>query len=632
MINVQGLYIQYGDRILFNRPNLTIEKNEKIALIGRNGAGKSSLLKLLCGKFTPDEGSIEVQNGVTMGYLEQDLDLNYDTPILTEAKKAFEHVNKLKQDLEKINAELEKGIEDMDYMTKLLERQGDLFNRLEILGGNTIESEAEKILLGLGFKSTDLTRKLSEFSGGWQMRVEIAKLLLKKPDVLLLDEPTNHLDIESIIWLEKYLKNYEGTIVLISHDTQFLDTICNKTIEIDGGQFHEYKASYYKYIELREERIAIQTAAFKNQQKDIEQKEKTIKRFMAKANKTKMAQSMQKQLDKMERISIDHFDTRNMNLRFPDPPRSGRLVVDAHCSKSYGHLKVLSDIQFSIERGEKVAFVGQNGQGKSTLAKLIVGQIEPSSGNIELGHNVEIGYYAQNQAEELDREKTLLETMQDHSSAEQRPNLRSILGSFMFSGEDVDKKVSVLSGGERARLALAVMVLRSFNLLILDEPTNHLDIQAKAVLKDTVDNYEGTCIIVSHDREFLSGLTDKTYEFRDNQLIEYLGDVNYFLKKRELDNMRQVERTEKITDQREEKSKLSEDEVKKMKRKIQYLERDIEKLETKIEAVQNKMYEPDFYNDPDSQKVISRHNEMKKELAQKMEDWESQVESLDGFA
>ncbi len=631
MINVQGLYIQYGDRVLFNRPNLTIEKNEKIALIGRNGAGKSSLLKLLCGKFLPDEGSVEVQNGVSLGYLEQDLDLSFETPVLEEAKKAFEEVNILNDSLDKINAELETGVEDMDRMTVLLEKQADLFARLEILGGSTAESEAEKILLGLGFKSDQLGRKLNEFSGGWQMRVEIAKLLLRKPDVLLLDEPTNHLDIESIIWLEKYLKNYEGNIILISHDTQFLDTICKKTIEIDNGQFYEYKASYFKYIQLREERIAIQEAAFKNQQRDIEQKEKTIKRFMAKANKTKMAQSMQKQLDKVERISIDSFDQKNMVLRFPEPSRSGRLVVKAECSKSYGDLKVLNDIALEVERGGKIALVGQNGQGKSTLAKLIVGIIEPSTGSVELGHNVEIGYYAQNQAEELDRSRTLLETMEDHSSAEQRPNMRNILGSFMFSGEDVDKKVSVLSGGERARLAMAVLVLRRFNLLILDEPTNHLDIQAKAILKETVQNYSGTCIIVSHDRDFLSGLTDKTYEFRDGRIIEYLGDVNYFLGKRELKTMRQVEQKEKSTTVQSTRREINDDELKKQKRKLQYLERDIEKLEEAIEKIQTKMYLPDFYSDPSSAETIEKHSKLKEELKGKMSEWEEKVEFLEGL-
>jgi ATP-binding cassette subfamily F protein 3 len=632
MINIQGLYIQYGDRVLFNRPNLTIEKNEKIALIGRNGAGKSSLLKLLSGKFKPDEGSVNIQNGITLGYLEQDFDLNFETPVLEEAKRAFEKVNKLKDELEQINTELETGIEDMDILTKLLERQADLFTRIDLLGGNTIESEAEKILLGLGFKSKDLSRKLNEFSGGWQMRVEIAKLLLSKPDVLLLDEPTNHLDIESIIWLEKYLKHYEGNIILISHDTQFLDTICTKTVEIDNGQFYEYKASYYKYIQLREERVTIQEAAFKNQQKDIEQKEKTIKRFMASATKTKMAQSMQKQLDKVDRINIDSFNDKDMVLRLPEPPRSGRLVVDANCGKSYGDLQVLNDVHFEIERSQKIALVGQNGQGKSTLAKLIVGSIEPTTGQIELGHNVSIGYYAQNQAEELDRNKTLLETMEDNASMEQRPNLRKILGSFLFSGEDVDKKVSVLSGGERARLALAVMVLRDFNLLILDEPTNHLDIQAKAVLKDTILNYEGTCIIVSHDRDFLSGLTDKTMEFRDGMIIEYLGDVNYFLEKRALDNMRQVEQVDKEKVVAVVKNAISSDELKKMKRKIQYIERDIEKLEGEIEKLQHKMYEPEFYLDASKDKIIAKHANLKSELEDKMQEWEVKAEELESFA
>lgn len=639
MISIQSIYIQYGDRILFNRSSLTIEKNEKIALIGRNGAGKSSLLKLICGKFKPDEGNIDIQKGATLGYLEQDLDINLDVPILVEAKKAFAEVNALKDDLEELNVELEKGIEDMDKLTTVLEKQADLFDRIEFLGGNSVESEAEKVLTGLGFKSRDLNRKIGEFSGGWQMRVEIAKLLLSKPDVLLLDEPTNHLDIESIIWLEKYLKSYEGNIILISHDTQFLDTVCKKTIEIDSGQFFEYKASYFKYIQLREERVAMQEAAFKNQQKEIEQKEKTIKRFMASATKTKMAQSMQKQLDKVERITIDSFNMKDMDLRLPEPPRSGRLVVNAQCSKSYGQLKVLNDVHFEIERGEKVALVGQNGQGKSTLAKLIVGQINPSTGKIDLGHNVGIGYYAQNQAEELDMKKNLIETMEDYASTEQRPKIRSILGSFLFSGEDVEKKVSVLSGGERARLALAVMVLNEFNLLILDEPTNHLDIHAKAVLKKTIENYHGTCIIVSHDRSFLSGLTDRTVEFRDGQLINHLGDINYFLKQRAMENMRQVELSKSnqvITETPNVKvaeiPKINKEDLKKLKRKVQYLERDIENLEASIEVQKDLMYAPDFYKDPLGSDITKKYNGFKKELESKMSEWELKVEELEQYS
>lgn len=633
MIFVQSIYIQYGDRILFDRCSLTIEKGEKIALIGRNGAGKSTLLKLFSGKITPDEGNIEFQKGITVGYLEQDLSLDQGNPIMAEAKKAFAEVNALKNRLDEINLELEKGIEDMEYMSKLLEQQAELFERIEYLGGNRIDSEAEKVLLGLGFKSSDLNRPLGEFSGGWQMRVEIAKLLLSHPDVLLLDEPTNHLDIESIIWLEKYLQNYEGNIILISHDTQFLDRICKKTVEIDNGQFYEYKASYYKYIQLREERVAMQEAAFKNQQKEIEQKERTIKRFMAKANKSKMAQSMQKQLDKIERINIDSFNTKDMVLRFPEPPRSGRLVVRADCSKSYGDLKVLNDIHLEVERGDKIALVGQNGQGKSTLAKLIVGNIEPTRGLVELGHNVSIGYYAQNQAESLDMNKTLLEVMEMHASPIQRPKIRSILGSFLFSGEDVEKKVSVLSGGERARLALAVMVLEEFNLLILDEPTNHLDIQAKAVLKDTVANYEGTCIIVSHDRDFLSELTDKTYEFRDGRMIEYLGDVNYFLEKRALDNMRQVEMSsaKRVEEEKaaEQKQTIDREELKKIKRKIQYLERDIAKLEQDIALLQDQMIDPDFFKNPDCNNILIKHDNLKKQHNLKMEEWEELVLELD---
>jgi ATP-binding cassette subfamily F protein 3 len=434
------------------------------------------------------------------------------------------------------------------------------------------------------------------------------------------------------------LKNYDGSIILISHDTQFLDTVCKKTVEIDNGKFYEYKASYYKYISLRKERIELQTSAFKNQQKVIEQKEKTIKRFMAQANKTKMAQSMQKQLNKIDRISIDSFNMKEMNLRFPEPLRSGRMVVKAECSKSYGDLEVLNNISLEVERGEKIAFVGQNGQGKSTLAKIIVDEIKATEGDVTLGHNVSIGYYAQNQSDALDPKLNLLETMENQATNEQRPKIRSILGSFLFSGEDVEKKVSVLSGGERARLAMALMVLKDFNLLILDEPTNHLDIQAKAVLKNTIENYSGTCIIVSHDRDFLSKLTGRTIEFRDKKLKNYLGDVNYFLEKRELDNMRQVELREKNNKQNstevkeENQIQFSREELKKMRRKVQYIEREIEKIEEEIEKLHDLMIEPDFYKDPSSPEIIKKHADCKKNLSLKMEQWEMQMEVLEDFA
>ena len=493
-----------------------------------------------------------------------------------------------------------------------------------------MEANAEKILKGLGFKAKDLNRQTDEFSGGWKMRVELAKMLLQRPDYLLLDEPTNHLDIEAIIWLEKFLQNYPGAIILISHDKQFLDVVTDRTIEIELGKVYDYKAPYSKYLVQRAERKALQEAAFKNQQKVIAQKERTITRFMAKASKTKMAQSMKKQLEKMERIEIDVEHTETMNLRFPEAPRSGQVVVEANqLSKSYGDLLVLKNISLKLDRGDRLAFVGQNGQGKTTLAKILVNVLASSGGQLKHGHNVQIGYYAQDQSESLNPKLTLLETMENASPPEMRTRLRSILGAFLFSGEDVDKKVSVLSGGERARLALACMLLRPFNLLVLDEPTNHLDILSKEVLKNALQQYNGSLVVVSHDRDFLKGLTNRTIEFRDQKLYEYIGDVNAFLEKRSLDNMRQVELSskDKLNLKSNAKSSLDFQERKKLQRAVQNAEKKIEKLEAQIENWEMKMTEASFYQQADSNREIERYQQAKKDLEQAYLDWE-QAQSI----
>jgi len=479
--------------------------------------------------------------------------------------------------------------------------------------------------------------QVSTLSGGWKMRIELAKLLLQEHDILLLDEPTNHLDIESIIWLEKYLQNYPKIVILISHDTEFLDNVTNRILEIELGRLYDYKGTYYKYIEHKKADREIQQNSYENQQKAIAQKERTITRFMAKATKTKMAQSMQKSLDKLERIEIVDEDNRKMNISFAEVPRSGvEMVVAKDLSKAYGDNLVLDQVDMKIERGDRVAFVGQNGQGKTTLAKMIVGTLAKSAGELKLGHNVEISYYAQNQSESLDTNKTILETMEDKAPAELRSSVRNILGSFMFTGEDVEKKVFVLSGGERARLAMALLMMHPCNLLVLDEPTNHLDIVSKDILKQALDKYEGALIVVSHDRSFLKGMTDKVIEFRDGELYEHLGDIEYFLSKREMDNMRDVElskpKNKKVeaapAPKEEKKPELNREELKKLKRQLQYVERDINKLEEKIAAINVKLADPATYASDDFVPLQKEHAKLKSDLDTKMEEWEVVAEKM----
>jgi ATP-binding cassette subfamily F protein 3 len=549
------------------------------------------------------------------------------------AMSAFDEIRELEQLLEKYNRELaERTDYESESYEQLIQNFTDVNERYHVLGGATAEGEAEKVLKGLGFEQKDFDRKIEEFSGGWQMRVELAKMLLSRPDYLLLDEPTNHLDIESIIWLEAFLKGYEKAVVLISHDQQFLDNTTNRTIEIELGKIHDYKASYSKYLELREERKEKMQSAFSNQQKAIAQKERTITRFMAKATKTKMAQSMQKQLDKIERIELEDEDLATMNIRFPEAPRSGVVVCEAkNISKSYGDLNVLDHVNFKLERSQRVAFVGQNGQGKTTLARILIKQLKATKGTVTLGHNVSVGYYAQDQSDTLSTDITLLQTMEQHSPPELRTRLRAILGAFMFSGEDVDKKVSVLSGGERARLALACLLLRPFNLLLLDEPTNHLDILSKKVLKQALMDYDGSLIVVSHDREFLGGLTDHTIEFRNKKLKTYLGDVNYFLEKRALDNMRDVELENRKEERSNDPSSSSEDHEKKRawEKKIQGIERNIEKLEAEIKDIEKEMAVDGFYEQSNAADWIEKHQSNQEKLNKYLEEWEQMSESVD---
>ncbi len=634
MIVLADISVKYGDRVLLDNVNLVIGIRDRVGLVGRNGAGKSTTMKIIAGDIRPDTGKVSRPTASTLGFLHQEMNIPKGKTVLDEALTAFAETKALEQRIEEMHREIEVRTDyESDDYERLLEEFSNANDRFSILGGTSMEAEAERVLKGLGFKSSDLQRLTDEFSGGWQMRVELAKMLLQRPDYLLLDEPTNHLDIESIIWLEGFLKTYAGAIIIISHDKQFLDNTTERTIEIELGKAFDYKAPYSKYVALRNERLEKQLSAYENQQRTIAQKERTIARFMAKATKTSMAQSMQKQLDKVERIEIDDADTAVMNLRFPPAPRSGQVVVEAiDLEKRYDKLTVLDKVYFKLDRGDRVAFVGQNGQGKTTLAKIIVNEIASSGGQLNIGHNVQIGYYAQNQSETLQSNLTLLETMESYSPPEMRTKLRAILGAFLFSGDDVDKKVSVLSGGERARLALACMLLRPFNLLVLDEPTNHLDMLSKDVLKQALADYDGSLIVVSHDREFLSGLTNRTLEFRDRHLYDHIGDVNAFLERRALNDMRQVELSSSIGASGNgsgPKRELDREERKRLMRAVQNAEKRIETLEKEISEMEEKMAEPAVYGAPDYPVFMERYENKKKDLATAVAAWEDAMMAME---
>jgi ATP-binding cassette subfamily F protein 3 len=631
MINLSNIYVQYGDRILLNKINLVIGEKDKIGLVGRNGAGKSTLLKIIAGELSPHEGNITRPSTSTLGYLHQDMEIPLGKTVLEETLTAFEEVRDLEMRLAKINEEMTHRTDyESDSYYKLLEDFSYVNDRFHYLGGDSMQADAERVLKGLGFKPSDMSRLTDEFSGGWKMRVELAKMLLKRPDYLLLDEPTNHLDIESIIWLENFLVGNSGALILISHDREFLNKVTSRTVEVELGTLQDYKASYSDYVLLREDRRDKLKSAFDNQQRVIADKEKTISRFMAKSSKTKMAQSMQKQLNKIERIELDETDVSVMNIRFPTAPRSGQVALDViNLSKSYGTLNILDEIHFRMDRGERISFVGQNGQGKTTLAKIIVNELTYSGGEVVLGHNVKIGYYAQNQAENMSGSKTVLETMEDSSPPEMRTKIRSILGAFLFSGSDAEKKVSVLSGGERARLALACLLLNPFNLLVLDEPTNHLDMLSKDVLKKALLEYDGTLIVVSHDREFLQGLTEKTLEFRDRKLFEYLGDVNFFLEKRDLQNMRDVEKINVPVVEKTNIPVISNEEKKRLQKNVQQSERKIQEFEKEIAKMENEMASPGYFERPDINKLTEKYHSVKKQLEATLEIWENAVSEIE---
>ncbi len=650
MIALSNIRIQYGGRVVLDNVSTTIGPRDRIGLVGRNGAGKSTLMKVIAGHIRTFEGGLSLPTAARIGFLHQDMNIPKGKSVIEETMTAFEEVLELENRLASIQRELERrdDYESKGYMD-LLNDFSDAEERFRHLGGATMHADAERILSGLGFKVKDFGRLTDEFSGGWQMRVELAKMLLQKPEYLLLDEPTNHLDIESIIWLEGFLKDYEGAVVVISHDRTFLDNVTKRTLEIELGRLSDYKAPYSLYLELRADRREKMESAYANQQQKIAQTERLIEKFRAKATKAKMAQSLIKQLDRMDRLELQEEDTSSMRLRFPPAPRCGDIAVQIEgLSKSYGDLQVLDHIDFQLDRGERVAFVGKNGEGKTTLAKIILG-LEAAQGSLKLGHNVSIGYYAQNQSDALHGSLTVLQTIEQGAPPEMRPRLRNILGSFLFSGEDADKKVSVLSGGERARLALACLLLKPINLLVLDEPTNHLDMISKEVLKEAILQYDGALIVVSHDRDFLTDLCGRTVEFRNRKLHNYLGDIQYFLEKRNYDDLRAVSlgtQNNKATAaaaatqqqpsgngaQKSAPRVLDAEEQKEFKRRqriVQQSEKRIEELEKQIHDLEGLIADTTHFGSPAYQKNLAEYEQRKKDLDAEMARWEEAQSALD---
>ena len=595
MLNIHNLSVSFGGEYLFEEISFRLNAGDRVGLIGKNGAGKSTLLKLLSKDMAIDSGTIATEKNIKIGFLRQDIDFEQGRTVLEEAYHAFEEIKALELKLDNINHQL---AERTDYESEgyhqLMVDLNDFSHHYEIIGGYNYQGETEKILQGLGFKRADFEMKTDTFSGGWRMRIELAKLLLQANDVLLLDEPTNHLDIESIIWLEQFLNNYSGAVVIVSHDKMFLDNVTNRTIEISLGRIYDYNKPYSQFLKLRGEIKEQQLNAQKNQEKEIQQAERLIEKFRAKSTKASMAQSLIKKLDKMDRIEVDQDDNAVMNLRFPISITPGKVITEiTNLSKRYGDNLVLQNIDLLLERDSKTAFVGQNGQGKSTLAKIMVGELE-HEGKCKLGHNVQIGYFAQNQAEYLDGRKTVLDTMLDAANEKNRSKVRDILGSFLFRGEEVDKYVKVLSGGERNRLALAKMLLQPFNVLVMDEPTNHLDIKSKNVLKQALQRFEGTLIIVSHDRDFLQGLTNKVYEFRDNKIKEYLGDIDFYLEQRKVDDFRAIEKeknnkVKKVKTEKQSNSFKDQKKLKSLKNKLSSVESKIATLEKEISEIDHNL-------------------------------------------
>lgn len=631
MLNVNDLTITFQGEDLFKKINFQITPGDHIGLVGKNGVGKSTLLKVLAGDMEPSSGRVVTEKGVSIGFLKQDLEFNKGRTVLEEAYQAFEEIKALEERLAEINRQLvERTDYESDTYHQLMIDVNDVQEQFEIKGGYNYQGNTERILEGLGFERRDFDKQTEKFSGGWRMRIELAKLLLQQNDVLLLDEPTNHLDLNSIIWLEGFLRNFQGSVVLVSHDKTFLDRMSNRTIEISLGKIYDYNKPYSQYLELRAERREHQLAAQKNQQKEIDRMERLIDKFKAKATKASMAQSLVKKLEKMDRIEVEAEDNQVMSVNFPISVHPGKVTIEAeHVHKAYGDNQVLDDINLMIERQSKIAFIGQNGQGKSTLAKIIVGQLE-HEGELKLGHNVQLGYFAQNQADYLDGNKTVFETMEDVATAENRKKIRNILGAFLFPGEEVEKKVSVLSGGERNRLALAKLLLQPFNVLIMDEPTNHLDIQSKTILKEALLNFEGTLILVSHDRDFLQGLSDITYEFKDGGINEYLGDINFYLEQKEFEDFNDLEKKKSGPEKPRQKKtpKRDEKKIKKLKNKVSKLERQISEQERQIKKMDTELAS-NYDEKAKEDGFFERYEEAKARLSNLEDSWTTQQMELE---
>ena len=633
MISLDNLTISYGGWTLFDGISFMINPKDRIGLVGKNGAGKTTLLRVITGEQQPTEGAVTINGECTIGYLPQQMRVADTTTLIAETAKAFDEVLRIEADIERLTAEISSRTDyESEEYANLIHRLNDANDRYHILGGDTRDADIERTLLGLGFKRTDFERPTREFSGGWRMRIELAKLLLKRPSIFLLDEPTNHLDIESIQWLEEYLKNYSGAVLLISHDRAFLDNVTTRTVEISLGKAYDYKVPYSKYVVLRAERRAQQLAAYENQQRLIEKTEEFIEKFRYKPTKSNQVQSRIKQLDKLERIEVDEEDLSRLNIKFPPAPRTGQIVAEVKgVGKAFGQKRIFSGAEFTIERGQKIAIVGRNGEGKTTFARMLVGELEQSEGDIKLGANVNIGYYAQNQDDLMDGEFTVFDTLDRVAVGDIRTRLRDILGAFLFRGEDIDKKVKVLSGGERSRLAMARLMLEPYNLLVLDEPTNHMDMRSKDILKRAIQKYDGTVIVVSHDRDFLDGMVDRIYEFRDGGVKEYLGGIYYFLEKRKVESLQDIERkdspatsatgstkeasTGKLSyEQRKEQEKL----LRKLRKAVESIEAQLAEIEQKIADYDQKFATATEYNEAD----YAAYNELKAEYDHQMHEWE----------
>ena len=659
MISIDNISIRFGAFVLFDSISFQVNPGDRIALVGRNGAGKTTILNLIADLQEADEGRVVKTAGKSVGYLPQQMKHSKGKSLYREALNAFASVIALKKRIDAITAELgeRSDYESREYLA-LIQELSNANEQFELEGGHTIHAEVEQTLVGLGFKTTDMDRPVHEFSGGWRMRIELAKILLSRPDYILLDEPTNHLDIESIQWLENFLGTYSGGILIISHDRAFIDKVCNRTIELSLGKIYDYRVSYSRYLQLKEERITVQNASYENQQKLIQDTEQFINRFRYKATKAVQVQSRIKQLDKLDRIEVEKEEVKGMTLKFPPAKRSGTIAVEANnLKKSFGEHLVLNGVDLVIERGEKVAFVGKNGEGKTTLSRILVGELE-HEGGLKMGHNVELGYFAQNQDEIMDGNLTVLETVDRAAVGDIRTKIRDILGAFLFSGDDVEKKVKVLSGGERSRLAMARMLLQPFNLLILDEPTNHLDMRSKDILKSALLAFDGTLIVVSHDREFLDGLVDKVFEFRDNKVNEHLGGIYDFLQRRKLSSLREIERkappdavgpigtkaagpawtkaapkgSSSGSEESEAKpaqsnkvqyaeKKEQEKKIRKIANRVKSLEHEIEKIEGELSRMDKMLMNPDNIK---GMEVYEEYEQLKKKLDEALSSWEKQ--------